>query len=78
MSPSILVRDCETQQFVKVFTESSELLIFLAYEERLGVDVKSKYLVYSFTVNDIFSTSEAIDAISASGYLCNKNKYETE
>lgn len=71
MSPSILVKDCSTQQFVKVLTTSSELTAFLANEKQMGVDINSKYLIYKFSVSEIFTVREALDSVKTFGYLAN-------
>ena len=78
MSPSILVKDCSTQQFVKVFTTSSELIAFLDGEKQLGVDVQSKYLIYKFNVDQVFNVDDAINAIKTFDYLPDYDEYEAQ
>jgi hypothetical protein len=76
MSPSILVQDRNTDDFVKVFTKSEQLVSFLTSEEKSGVDIKSKYLIYNFSVDKIFSSNEALDTIQNFGYLATNSEYE--
>lgn len=76
MSPSILVKDCSTQQFVKIFTTSSELIAFFDSEKQLGVDIVDRYLVYKFAVDQVFCADEALDAIKNFGYLPTYDEYE--
>lgn len=78
MSPSILVKDCSTQQFVKIFTTSSELIAFLDGEKQLGVDVQSKYLIYKFNVDQVFNVDDAINAIKTFDYLPDYDEYEAQ
>ena len=78
MSPSILVKDCETEQFIKVFVKSSDLTDFLASEKANGVDIQSKYLVYGFTVEQTFFANEAIKVANQFGYLPSFDEYEAE
>ena len=76
MSPSILVQDRNTNDFVKVFSKSEQLVSFLTSEKQSGVDIKSKYLIYGFHVEQIFSSNEALDTIKAFGYLATNSEYE--
>ena len=76
MSPSILVQDRNTNDFVKVFTKSEQLVSFLASEKQSGIDIKSKYLIYGFSVEQIFSPNEALDTIKTFGYLATNSEYE--
>jgi hypothetical protein len=76
MSPSILVKDCNTQQFVKIFATSSDLTAFLASEKQLGVDIADRYLVYKFAVDQVFCADEALDAIKSFGYLPSYDEYQ--
>jgi hypothetical protein len=78
MSPSILVEDCDTKQFIKVFTKSSDLTDFLASEKANGVDIQSKYLVHGFTVEQTFFANEAIKVVNQFGYLPDFDEYEAE
>lgn len=78
MSPSILVKDCNTQQFVKIFTTSNELIAFFDSEKQLGVDIADRYLVYKFAVDQVFCADEALDVIKSFGYLPSYDEYETE
>jgi hypothetical protein len=78
MMPSILVEDCDTQQFIKVFTKSSELTNFLASEKTNGVDIDSKYMVYGFSVYQTFGAIEAITVVNKFGYLPHFDEYEAE
>ena len=78
MSPSILVENRITNEFVKAFTKSEQLTDFLNSEKKSGVDIESKYLVYKFSVNQMFWADEALDTIKAFGYLPNYDEYEAE
>jgi hypothetical protein len=76
MSPSILVEDRVTNEFVKAFTKSEQLTNFLTSEKKSGVDIESKYLVYKFSVNQMFCADEALDTIKTFGYLATNSEYE--
>lgn len=78
MSPSIVIQDRNTNQYVKVFTHTEELIAFFASEKQSGVDIQSKYLVYKFSVNQTFCADEALDTIKCFGYLPNYDEYEAE
>jgi archaellum biogenesis ATPase FlaH len=76
MCPSILVKDCETQKYVAVFTTSEQLSEFLNQEKATGVDVADKYEIYSFKVQEIVDGNEALDIIQERGYLNFDSIYE--
>lgn len=78
MSPNIIVQDCDTQQFVKVFTKSEQLVDFLSSEKDSGVDIESKYVIYKFQVDQMFNPNDALDTIKCFGYLPNYDEYEAE
>ena len=78
MSPTILVQDCDTQQFIKVFVEPTDLTNFLASEKANGVDIQSKYLIHGFVVEQTFFANEAIKVVNEFGYLPSFDEYEAE
>jgi hypothetical protein len=76
MSPSILVKDLETQKYVAVFNESEELVAFLSEQKANGANIGKKYRIYSFEVEEVFDGSKALDIIREHGDLNLDSIYE--
>ncbi len=72
MLPSTFVIDSETQK-CEIFFEQ-DLLAFLQSKKQNGIDIDSRYTVYSFDITNSFKSNETIDLILRDEFLVSEDE----